>query len=148
MERGKTDPKPHCFPKSIILWAEGRRHEELCRQSWGVQSGCSEEIKDVREEKGLGGHSGKGPGPSFGGLDRTWDLLVFYSGLFSKAGAQAGSSYSTVVFFMLLDFIARMKQQGPLARSVGEAASVSGGTGGNKGGARGTSIRASSTSCV
>lgn len=85
------------------------------------------------EKKGLGGHSGQDPGPSFGGLDRIWDLLVFYSVLFGKAGAQAGSSYSTLVFFMLLDFISRMKRRGPLARSVGEAVSVRGGIGGAKG---------------
>lgn len=40
-----------------------------------------------------------------GDLDRTWDLLVFYSGLFGKTGAHAWSSYSTLVFFKLLDFI-------------------------------------------
>lgn len=58
---------------------------------------------------------------------------MFYSVLSGKAGAQAGSSYSTPVFFMLLDFISRMKHWGPMARSVREAASVSGDTGGAKG---------------
>lgn len=58
---------------------------------------------------------------------------MFYSVLSGKAEAQAGSSYSTLVFFMLLDFISRMKHWGPMARSVGEAVSVSADTGGAKG---------------
>ena len=91
----------------------------------------------MREEKGLRGHSGQDPRPDFGGLDRTWGLLVFYSALSGKAGAQAGSSYSVLMFFMLLDFISRMKQWGPLPRSLGEAVSVSHGNGGAKGQARG-----------
>lgn len=87
-------------------------------------------------EKGLGGHSGQDPGSSFGGLDRTWDLLVFDSFLFGKAGAQAWSSRSTLVLLMLSGSISRTEQLGTLARSVGGAASVSAGIRGPKGWAR------------
>lgn len=87
-------------------------------------------------EKGLGGHSGQDPGSSFGSLDRTWDLLVFDSFLFGKAGAQAWSSRSTLVLLMLSGSISRTEQLGTLARSVGGAASVNAGIRGPKGWAR------------
>lgn len=38
-----------------------------------VWSGCHEEVRDVEKERGLGGHCEQDPGPSFGGLDRTWE---------------------------------------------------------------------------
>lgn len=71
------------------------------------------------EEGDLGGHIGQDPGPSLGTLDRTWGLLVFYSFLFAKVGAQA--CLLTPLLCSVCSSISSlgMKQLNPLARSTG-----------------------------
>lgn len=84
-----------------------------------VQSGCYEELKDAGEKRGQAGHRGRIRGLSLGNLDGTWDLLVFYSFLFGKAGTQAWSSYSTLMFFTLLDFTSRYEAAVPTSQVHG-----------------------------
>lgn len=103
----------------VSYWGRGKQIQEALERE---QNEFYEEVKDVGKERGLRGHSGQDPGPSFRGPGETlgYPCTTFYSFLFGKAGAQVWSPYVTLVFSMFLDFILGLKQLCLLlARSMG-----------------------------